>query len=50
MRTRQICGCPVGTIKSRANRARRRLAELLGYTAEELGGDRVLQAVMSKPD
>jgi RNA polymerase sigma-70 factor (ECF subfamily) len=27
----EICGCAVGTIKSRANRARRRLAELLGY-------------------
>jgi RNA polymerase sigma-70 factor (ECF subfamily) len=24
-----ICGCAVGTIKSRVNRARRRLAELL---------------------
>jgi RNA polymerase sigma-70 factor (ECF subfamily) len=26
----QICGCAVGTIKSRVNRARRRLAETLG--------------------
>src|SRR6266511_993438 len=25
----QICGCPIGTIKSRVNRARGRLAELL---------------------
>lgn len=26
----QICGCAVGTIKSRVNRARKRLADLLG--------------------
>lgn len=26
----QICGCAVGTIKSRVNRARRKLADLLG--------------------
>jgi RNA polymerase sigma-70 factor (ECF subfamily) len=26
----EICGCPVGTIKSRVNRARERLAKLLG--------------------
>jgi RNA polymerase sigma-70 factor, ECF subfamily len=27
----EICGCAVGTVKSRANRARVRLAELLGF-------------------
>ncbi len=31
----QMCGCAVGTIKSRANRGRRRLAELLGLGADE---------------
>jgi RNA polymerase sigma-70 factor, ECF subfamily len=31
-----ICGVAVGTVKSRVNRARRRLAELLGH---EHGGD-----------
>ena len=31
-----ICGCAVGTIKSRVNRARQRLAELLGYTDGDL--------------
>jgi RNA polymerase sigma-70 factor (ECF subfamily) len=34
----QICGCAVGTIKSRVNRARNRLAKLLHVSAwEELG-------------
>ncbi len=46
----EICGCAVGTIKSRVNRARTRLAELLGYTSEDLGGDRLVQAVMSEPE
>jgi RNA polymerase sigma-70 factor (ECF subfamily) len=30
-----ICGCAVGTIKSRANRARKRLADILGLGEEE---------------
>lgn len=31
----EVCGCAVGTIKSRVNRARRRLAELLGLAAAD---------------
>jgi len=31
----QICGCAVGTIKSRVNRARKRLSDLLGLDEEE---------------
>src|SRR5262249_16125910 len=31
----EICGCPVGTIKSRVNRARPNLTELLGLDTED---------------
>lgn len=45
--TAEICGTKVGTIKSRVNRARKRLAELLGYDRiEEIGSDRILQAAL----
>ena len=30
----EMCGCAVGTIKSRVSRARRRLAEMLGHDIE----------------
>ena len=33
-----ICGIKIGTIKSRVSRARRRLAELLGYEHDSDGG------------
>jgi len=33
-----ICGCAVGTIKSRVNRARRKLSDILGLDEEESGG------------
>ena len=48
--TAAICGCAVGTIKSRVNRARNRLVQLLGYTTEDLGGDRLMQAAMCEPE
>jgi len=32
-----VCGCEVGTIKSRTNRGRARLAELLAYTRHHAG-------------
>jgi RNA polymerase sigma-70 factor, ECF subfamily len=42
-----ICGCAVGTIKSRVNRARGRLAELLSIVnADDFGIDRITQAVL----
>lgn len=45
--TAEICGVAVGTIKSRVNRARSRLAELLGITsASEIGPGRASLAVI----
>ena len=43
----QICGTAIGTIKSRMNRARARLAELLHLEEEDLGTDRVVRAALS---
>jgi RNA polymerase sigma-70 factor (ECF subfamily) len=46
----QITGCQLGTIKSRINRARARLAELLQVEgAEDLGPDRLVRAVLQPP-
>ena len=47
--TARICGTNIGTIKSRVNRARTRLAELMGVTADDLGSDRQGHAVLSQP-
>jgi RNA polymerase sigma-70 factor (ECF subfamily) len=44
----QICGCAVGTIKSRVNRARTRLAEILSIdSASDFGPDRETRAVVN---
>jgi RNA polymerase sigma-70 factor (ECF subfamily) len=44
-----VCGCAVGTIKSRLCRARELLATLMGETnPEEIGRDSVTLAVLSK--
>jgi RNA polymerase sigma-70 factor (ECF subfamily) len=44
----EICGCAVGTIKSRVNRARTRLAELLHVnSAEDFGPDETTRAVLA---
>jgi RNA polymerase sigma-70 factor (ECF subfamily) len=43
-----ICGCAVGTIKSRVNRARNRLAELMSIDGmDDFGPDRQTRAVLS---
>lgn len=42
-----ICGCAVGTIKSRVNRARARLGELLSVDSlDEFGPDQTTKAVL----
>jgi RNA polymerase sigma-70 factor (ECF subfamily) len=44
----EICGCALGTIKSRINRARNRLAELLSVeSAEEFGPDARAHAIIT---
>lgn len=46
----EICGCAVGTIKSRVNRARTRLAELLQVEAShEFGPDYLSEAAVTTP-
>lgn len=46
-----ICGCAVGTIKSRVNRARTRLAELMSIdSVDEFGPDRTTRAVLAGGD
>jgi RNA polymerase sigma-70 factor (ECF subfamily) len=43
----KICGTTIGTIKSRVNRARRRLAELLGFgNSWDIGMDGVTKAAL----
>jgi RNA polymerase sigma-70 factor (ECF subfamily) len=43
-----ICGCAVGTIKSRVNRARTRLADLLSIeSSEDFGPDQSTRAIMA---
>ena len=43
----EICGARIGTIKSRVNRARTRLADLLGIeNPEDFGVDRVVKATI----
>jgi RNA polymerase sigma-70 factor (ECF subfamily) len=47
----EICGCAVGTIKSRVNRARTRLAQLLQIeNPNDFGPDRATRAVLTGDD
>jgi RNA polymerase sigma-70 factor (ECF subfamily) len=44
----EICGCAVGTIKSRVNRARTRLANVLSVNGgEEFGGEPLFEAIVA---
>ncbi|HXW26652.1 MAG TPA: sigma-70 family RNA polymerase sigma factor [Xanthobacteraceae bacterium] len=46
-----ICGCAVGTIKSRVNRARTRLAELMSIEGpDDFGPDRATRAVLGSSE
>jgi RNA polymerase sigma-70 factor (ECF subfamily) len=46
----KICGVATGTIKSRVNRARAKLADILGLTGvEEIGPDAIDSAATTKP-
>ena len=45
----EITGCPVGTVKSRVNRARVHLAELMSIgSPEDLGPEQMAQAVIAR--
>ena len=47
----KICGCPTGTIKSRVNRARAELAQLMSIEGpEDFEEDRVIAAVIAGRD
>ena len=47
----EVCHCPVGTVKSRANRGRARLAELMSIgSADDLGPDSAIQAALCRGD
>lgn len=47
----EICGCAVGTIKSRVNRARTRLSHLLSIdTADDFGPDVTTRSVLAGND
>jgi RNA polymerase sigma-70 factor (ECF subfamily) len=44
----EVCGVPLGTVKSRVNRARNRLVELLDLNSEaEIGPDNVIKAALA---
>jgi RNA polymerase sigma-70 factor (ECF subfamily) len=47
----KICGCAIGTIKSRVNRARRQLVELLSIESpEDFGPDQTVRAILAGND
>src|SRR5215213_8126258 len=46
-----ICGCAVGTIKSRVNRARTRLGQLLAIdSVDDFGPDRTTRAILARTE
>src|SRR5262249_29143107 len=44
-----ICGCAIGTIKSRVNRARRHLVDLMAIESpDDFGPDRTMRAIFTR--
>jgi RNA polymerase sigma-70 factor, ECF subfamily len=44
----RICGVAIGTVKSRVNRARNRLAQLMGYAEDDFRGDTLMQSALGE--
>src|SRR5262249_41674023 len=47
----EVCGCAIGTVKSRVNRARSKLAAMLGVSSmEDFGPDAASEAIVTRAE